>query len=117
MISPALEPVGDLKFDPPAGGPIVPESNWEDWLDWAMVEYELSRRAAQVLNLADQELEALVRDGDDIDSWVDLIETAVQSKKRHEAGREVMGAVVCRLLIVMERILGKEIWDAGEVPS
>ena len=74
MSKSALEPVGDLKFGPPEDGPIVAESTWEDWQDWAMTEYEISRRAVPVLNSTDEELEALIRNSDDIDQWIDLVE-------------------------------------------
>ena len=105
-----IEYVGDLKFGPAEGRPVEARSTIEDWYKGAREEFVLSRLILPILNGTDEDVERMVRKMDDreCDDVITLAERCEFWKERHEAGAEVMGAASARLMIVCERIIGKE---------
>ena len=105
-----IEYVGDLKFGPAEGEPVEARSTIEDWYEAAREEFILSRLILPILNGTDEDVERMVRrsvDGE-CDEFLTLAERCKFWKEQYEAGAEVMSAVEARLLIVCERVIGKE---------
>ena len=106
MSKPGIEPVGHLQSGPAEGEPVTPTCSWDDWRERAMAEYELSRQVVPVLNATDEELEALVRESDNLEYWTELLENALGTAGRYEAGADVMNSTVSRLFVVLEHVVG-----------
>ena len=112
-----LEYVGDLKFSPAEPAPVTPTSSLDDWYVDAREQFALSRAVVPFLNGTDDDVERMVRDADDpeqkLDELVTLIERCQRWEGRYKAGTDVMRAVVCRLLVVCERCVGKEVMESS----
>ena len=106
----APEFVGDMTFEPIAS---PPHSTREDWMARAGGEYGASRIAAVYLNMSDKELWDHVQEYGDTDdeigdAIVELAEWFQGWAVYHKTGHEVMQAVFARLVVIGERLCGKE---------
>ena len=106
-----VEYVGDLTFDP---SDIKSATTLDDWLDRARREYRMSRIAIAFLNMSDAELERHVNSFGDTDEKrgrlaMDLVEWFQGWIERYRAGEKVTTAAWARLVVVGERLCGREV--------
>lgn len=100
--------LGDMKFSGPEGGKIKTAPNKEDWLERATNEFNLAVFSIPVLNANDDELEKLIRDSGDPETWIEFMENCDAQSKRYEDGMKIMDSVFNRLAVVIERIMKEE---------
>ncbi len=109
----ATEYVGDVRFKPLN----VPEAPRDEWLERASLEFTMSRVAAIILKFSDAEAEDFARKlgntpEDQCNAMADMAEWFLGWKERYEAGAEVIDCAVARLLIIGQRLCGRETWEA-----
>ena len=105
-----LEYVGDTTFP---SCDLKPQSTLEDWLESARHEFQLCRTATAILNMDDKELEEYGRAlGDDEDAQgnalMDIYDWLDHWEKKYLAGAETTGRASLRLLVIAERLHGRE---------
>ena len=108
------EYVGDLRFKPHN---VKPETTREEWLEHASLEYTMSRVAAVILDFSDAEAEDFARKlGDTVDDQGNAVacmaEWFLEWKERYQAGAEVTGCAAARLIIIGQRLFGRDTWEA-----
>lgn len=104
-----MEYVGDQKFGLPEGGRIKPAAPLETWLENARGDFIRSRAILPVLNSTDEQLERIIRkSGPPFDAWLNLMESCGAALDRYEAGAECLRSAVSRLIVVLERVHGRE---------
>ena len=105
------EYVGNAEFE---GYDIAAESTVEDWRKAADDDFEMSRFAATVLSMDDKQLEKWARrtlgetDEDCAQAFLDLCEWVQSHKTRFEHGVRVMDTMKTRLLIIADRLRGRQ---------
>ncbi len=110
----ATEYAGDLRFKPHN---VKPEATRKEWLEHASLEYTMSRVAAMILDFSDAEAEDFARElGDTLDdqgnAMADMVEWFLGWKERYQAAADVTGCAAARLIIIGQRLCGRETWEA-----
>ncbi len=105
-----LEYVGDTKF---SSCDIKPKATLEDWLSRAREEFAMKGQAVAVLNMNDEQLERYARTLGSTDEEcchviIDLAEWFGTWKSNYEAGAEMADAAAVRMVVVAERLAGRE---------
>lgn len=99
-----LKYLGNLKFGGPFGGQITKKPNLEVWLERATNEFHLAQFSIPILNANDTELERLVRESNDLENWVEFLESCQAQAKRYGDGLKCMESVIGRLAVIIERV-------------
>ncbi len=105
------EYAGNAEFE---GYDIAAESTAEDWRKTADDDFEMSRFAATVLSMDDKQLEKWARrtlgetDEECGVAFLDLCEWVQAHKTRFEHGVRVMDTMKTRLLIIADRLRGRQ---------
>ncbi len=105
-----LEYVGDTKF--PSFN-VSQRFTEEEWRQRAQGEYRLTCFAANVLDMDDKQLEAYARtlgttDEESCHAFMDLADWIGEWRQRYLDSTEAMDAVTARMVIVAERLAGRE---------
>ena len=100
--------IGHLTFGPISDAPITPTTDLDDWLKSAKNEFILARLSLPLLNMNDRELEKIVRDANDPETFTGMVESIISARERHEAGLEFFTAAYARLMSVLDRVYGEE---------
>lgn len=108
-----LEPVRHLKFDRMDVTAIEPGKREDEWAELARGEHRLKVLATSILAADDDELEAMLRRSPDLETWMSMLEHYGALHRRTEARVGFYHAIVARLTIVLERIVGFQ----GDIPS
>ena len=105
-----LEYVGDQTF---SSCDIKPKATLEDWLSRAREEFAMKAQAVAVLNMNDEQLERYARtlgstDEECCHAFMDLAEWIADWKHRYEDGAGMADAAAVRMVVVAERLAGRE---------
>ena len=108
-----MEYVGNVTFEPCN---VTPETTYEGWMREAEIEFLLSREAAMILSFDDKALSKHLKrygatEEERLNHLCDMVEAFGSWQKRFEAGQDVMRSVTCRLLVIAERWLGKDVME------
>ena len=107
-----FEYLGDVKYGPCN---VTAKSTREDWLRSAGTEYVMSRFAIRILNMDDKEVAEFAdvlgtTDEERANAIADLGEWFQNWRERYEAGAETIAMTVARLMVIGERLIGRQEW-------
>ncbi len=116
-----MEFVGEMTFAATPGGPLGELMSYEAWMKRARGQWELMTVSAPIIHGTDADVEAMVRcmidrEGDmlkGLEPYMEQVECLASNIKTAEAAADYFGAVMARLIIILERISGRDLIEAS----
>ena len=116
-----MEYMGDMTFGPVNDGPCEPLMSHKAWMERAHGQYQLTFVPYQIIHGTDADVEAMVRcmidrEGDmlkGLEPYMEQVECLASNIKTAEAAADYFGAVMARLIIILERISGRDLIEAS----
>ena len=103
-----LEYLGDMKFGPAEGKPVIPTKTLDEWLNRAREEFLMKRMVTLIYNFTDEEMEEWTRGfgtPDEIaEAMVAMAEFIGVWAGAYEAGADVFNSAMSRCIVIGERI-------------
>ncbi len=121
MTASVMEYAGDVTFGPPEGGPSVEPPSHEAWMERAHAQWQLMAISLPIVNGTDADVEAMMRrmidkagDTDNgLEGYMEMVECLGSNIDTYQAGVDVFTATKARLLIVFQRIIGRDEIEAA----
>ena len=108
MTKAPLEYLGDMKFGPAEGKPIIPTKTLDEWLDRSREEFTVKRMVTVIYNFNDEEMEEWAcgfgTTAEIAEAMVELAEFIGHWAGTYEAGADVFNSAMDRCIIIGERI-------------
>ena len=116
-----MEYVGDMTFESVSDGRGNDLMSHEAWMKRAHGQYELTVVSAPIIHGTDAEVEAMVRrmidkEGDKykgLEPYMEMVECLASNIETSRCAMDYFTAVHCRLIIILERINGRDETEAA----
>ena len=116
-----MEFVGDMTFKSVSDGRGDELMSYEAWMERAHGQYQLTAVSAPIIHGTDADVETMVRrmidkEGDKykgLEPYIEMVEVLASNIDTYQAGVDYFEAVMRRLIIILERINGRDETEAA----